>query len=279
METKHIPIAKIDRSKRLRAINPTWAQTLADEARETGPQWPAIEVVETAKGYRLVSGGHRTAAAELLGLTEIEAKVFGNDEFADEASIRLREIRENMLRYELTALDRAVHLATWKEIHESVAGPAKRGRKSRQEELAQNSAAIFAGTFSKAAATALGISERSVQVAVQVACSITEAVRHRISAHSIADTMSELIQLAGETPDRQDTIAGMLLAEPPLAHTVAEAIALIDKLPAPKKLEKWEAAAARFGRLTLSEQDRFFEANSASVDRSLAARSNGRKAA
>ncbi|MBB4302316.1 ParB family chromosome partitioning protein [Rhodobium orientis] len=271
MKRERIAISAIDASGRLRPINPDWVETLAEQIA-TGITLPAIEVVERKEGYRLIAGGHRLKAHEKAGLDVIEADVCPANEFADEAAVRLREIQENMLRYELTALDRAVHLATWKELHESVAGPAKRGRKKATEELPQNSAAIFAGTFSKAAAKALKVSERAVQAAVQVATGIAPDVRERIAFLKIADTMSELIELSKQARARQDAIAGLLTSEPPAASTVADAIAIIDRRPPPRTLEQWEAASSRFGRLSDAEQDRFFEANAAAVDRWLARR-------
>jgi ParB family chromosome partitioning protein len=280
MQVISITIADIDRSKRLRAINRDWAQALADEAREAGaPQWPPIEVVRTEKGYRLISGGHRIEAAVLLGLDEIEAKVFENAEFADEAAIRLREIRENMLRYELTALDRAIHLIAWKEIYETANAVDRRGGDRRSK---INSADLrnrsFVERFSLAAAKVLAVSEDSIGRSLKVAKGISEPVRLRISAHPIANTMSELVKLSGETAERQERIVGLMLAEPPMAGSVDEAIAIIDRMPAPRQLELWETVSARISRLPEGQIDRVFDALAPQI-MAWVARQQGKRAA
>lgn len=284
MQVQTIRIAEIDRSKRLRAINPDWAQALADEAREAGtPQWSPIEVVRVDKGYRLISGGHRTEAVVLLGLEEIEAKVFEREEFADEAAIRLREIRENMLRYELTALDRAIHLVAWKDIYETANAVDRRGGDRRSKAVQTNSADLhnrsFAERFSLAAAKALSISEDSIKRSLKVAKGIAETVRIRISAHDLARNMSELLLLSGETADRQEKIVGLMLAVPPAANSVAEAIAIIDRVPAPRQLELWETVYVRLSKMTEAQQDRLFDQMAPAIERWIASRSTGRKAA
>lgn len=286
MQVQSIKIADIDRSKRLRAINPDWVQALADEAREAGsPQWPPIEVVALDKGYRLISGGHRTEAAVLLGLGEIEAKVFDRSEFADEAEIRLREVRENLLRYELTALDRAIHLVAWKEIYETANAVDKRGgdRRSKGTNPASdtNSADLrnrsFAERFSLAAAKVLSVSEDSIGRSLKIAKGISEPVRLKISAHPIANNASELLKLCGETATRQAQIVGLLLSDPPNAANVDEAISIVDRVPAPRQLELWEATTAKLMRLPDTQLDRVFESLAPKIMAWMARK--GRKAA
>lgn len=272
MTIQTIKIADIDRGRRLRPIDPKWSATMA-ERLAAGERLPPIEVVETAPGaYRLISGGHRTEAHVLAGLTTIEADVRPASDYPSEAWVLLREAQENLVRYELTALDRAVHLSTWKDCHEEIHGAAKRGRKpvrTSEEELAQNSAA-FAGTFSAAAAAALRISERSVQVAVQVARQIPAALRERIAHHPIADVMSELVQLSRQGADRQGRIVALILAEQ--ARTVADAVAMLDRTPQPERLAGWQKLSDGFGRLKEGDRYAFFDAHADAIDLWRAAR-------
>lgn len=283
MQALTVKISQIDATRGLRAVSDAWAQTMAEEAqRDGGPKWQPIDVVEVGTGkYRLVDGRRRLAASIRLGLDAVEARVLTAAEYADEATIQLHEIKANMLQSGVTALERAVYLAAWKDLHEAVNGPAKRGRKSAAE-LAQNSAAIqlgeFIGLFSAVAATTLGISERSVQVAVQVARGLSPTVKARIAPTPLADTMSELLLLSGETAERQERIVGLLLAEPPSALHVAEAIAIIDRVPAPRQLEMWETVYGRLSKLPDTQLDRLFDQMAPAIERWLAAKS-GRKAA
>lgn len=282
MQVKTVKIADIDRSQRLRAINKDWAQALADETREAGvPQWPPIEVIALDKGYRLIAGGHRTEAAVLLGLEEIEAKVFDRAEFADEATIRLREIRENLLRYELTALDRAIHLFAWKEIYETANAVDKRGgarRGKHIDQIIKSDYLVFTERFSAAAAKVLAISEASVVRSVRIAKGMSEGVRLRISAHPLANNVSELLQLSGETAQRQEKIVGLLMSDPPTAASVAEAIALIDRMPAPRQLELWEKTSASLARMPEPQLDRVFDSLSPQISAWMA-RKASKKAA
>lgn len=273
MHLQTIQISKIDRSGRLRALNRPWAETLAEEIR-SGERLPPIEVVERGEAFRLIHGNHRTEGHLLAGLAEIEAIVRTPDEYATEAAARLVEIKENLLRFELTALDRAVAIAAWKEIHEGLYEAPKRGRKSTRidpEKLAQDSAS-FSMSFSKAAATALRLSERSIQLSVQIAAGLGLEIRERISAAPVADVASELLQLAHQDPDRQSAIVDLLLSDPPRAASVAEAIAVLDRIPAPLRLAPWERVSDKFGRLGERDQYAFFAAHSDAIDRWIASR-------
>lgn len=275
-DIRPIRIDQIDTSGRLRAVRDAYVAAMV-EAIQAGDALPPIDVVERDNAklpFRLVAGGHRTAAYAAAGSATIWARVFSAGEFADEAAIKLAEIKENMLRFELTVLDRAIHLAKWKEIHEATIPAPKRGRKPAAidpEKLAQDSAA-FSASFTTAAAEALKISERSVQVAVQIAAGIGAPIRDRITGAPIADSQSELLQLAAQAPDRQVAIVNLLLSTPPAARSVAEAVARLDRTPAPAKLAGWQKAAESFARLREQEQFAFFDANADKINLWLATR-------
>ncbi len=274
MSFKSIEIAKIDVGDRLRQIHPGWVQAFADEISQ-GATLSPIEVVETGERFRLITGGHRLQATVSLGRAEIEAKVWPADAFPNEGAMRLKEIQDNVLRFEPTVLDRSVAILAWKEIFEETMPKPKRGRPSA--EIAADSARIFAERFSAAAARAMGISERSIQVAVQIATGLSSGTRRAIAFAEIADNASELLQLAHQDPGRQAKIVDLLLSEPPQAGSVAEAIAVLDRTPAPAPLAGWERVSDRFSRLPASQQTRFFEAHADAIDRWLASR--GRRAA
>ncbi len=270
MNFQSLEISSIDASGRLRPINPVWVSTFA-EALAEGDDLPPIEVVERGSGYRLVNGAHRLAAHVEVGLSTIDARVFAAAEYADEAAIRLREIRANMATIELTVLDRAVHIAAWKEIYETVNTVDRRGGKRRGIEPATNRQ-DFAIRFSAAAAEALDISERSVRIAVQIASGIVPMVRNRIALAPIAKNASELLQLSHQDGARQAAIVDLLLSEPPQAGSVADAIAVIDRIPAPTKFTGWERVSDRFSRLSPADQGRFFAAHADAIDVWMATR-------
>lgn len=275
MTIQSIDISRIDTTGRLRQINPDWVAAFAQEFQQ-GTVTAPIDVVETQAGYRLITGGHRLAAHVQLGRTHIEACVWPASAFPNEAAMRLKEIQENLLRFEPTELDRAVAILHWKQIFEENQPQPKRGRPTR--EIIANSAKIFVERFSTAAAKAIGISERSVYAAVQIATGLTEATRQRIATAPIADVQSELLQLAVQPAERQAQIVDLLLSDPPGAGSVAEAVAIIDNVPAAAPPAGWERISDRFSRLPEKDQHRFFAIHAEAIDRWQATRPRRRSA-
>ncbi|MDQ2084061.1 ParB N-terminal domain-containing protein [Xanthobacteraceae bacterium Astr-EGSB] len=275
MTIKTIEIAKIDVGQRLRARRQDWVDTFAEQITG-GEELPAIEVVERADGrFALITGEHRMAAHLKAGRAEIVADVKDTAAFADEAACRLREIKENLCRAGLTELDRAVAIATWKAIYEAGNPTPKRGRPKTDEMFAE-SAKIFSSRFSTSSARALGISERSTYVAVEIASGIAEDIRAAIAAHPIADHQAELLALAHQAAARQAKIVKLLLDPESGVHSVADAIAAIDKTPAPAKSAPWEKLADRFAKLKETQQHAFFEAHHDAIELWLAKRGKGK---
>lgn len=249
-----------------RKLDPDWVRTLADMFLVEGQQ-AEIEVCGTEEASTLVFGGHRLAAAELIGWKLIKAEVKTAEEIANEAQRKLREISENLIRRELSVLDKACDLAAWRDIYEATHTVAKAGRPKRAtpDEISRK----FATNFSEAAQRALKIGRDSVFRALKIA-SIAEPVRDRIALHTIADNQSELLLLAAEPRDRQERISRLITGEAEIStETVAEAIALIDRLPRPTVAPGWQKLAERFSTLKESEQDRFFELHEGAIRRWL----------
>jgi ParB family chromosome partitioning protein len=281
-----LDLASIDASGRLRKTLPLRVEALAEDLDQRGLLTP-IEVVGPLgdESYRLVYGAHRLAAARLLGWAEIQAVIHAPDAFADEAETRLREIRENLMRFELNPLERAVAIAAWRDIYEAAHGKVKRGPKAKKSSdgISANFAQIqpsgdlddqsanFALCFSEAAQAAFGLSHRAIYLALKIAA-ISAEIRDRIADSALAANQSELLQLATQSPERQAQIVGLLLAEPPAAASVAEAIAVLDKVPATRKPKPWEKLSDSFSRLKQAEQHRFFEAHREAVELWLAER-------
>ncbi|MES0164886.1 ParB N-terminal domain-containing protein [Mesorhizobium sp. M0027] len=258
-----IDVCLIDVAAGRRKLDPAWVETLADLFRTQGQKTP-IEVIATGERYRLVFGHHRLAAAKLLASPAIAAVVKSPEDFASEAEIALAEITENLARRELSALDRAVDIARWREIYEA-AHVANRGGRPKKITL-EETTAKFAVSFSEAARKAFGLSERSIFNAVKIATIATD-VRDQIALHGIADNQSELLALAAEQPTRQADIAALLTSEPPQASSVADAIAILDRTPKPATEPRWQKLATDFSKMKTSEQDRFFELHEAAIQR------------
>ena len=272
IDIRAIPLDLIEVGSRLRSLDRDWVATLADSIRENGQQSP-IEVVAVGERFRLVFGAHRIGAMRLLQADAILAVVKGTAEVARTVDERLREIAESLVRRELTVLDHAVSVATWRDIYNAINPVPKPGRpkKVSSAEAEEEISLRFATSFSEAAKRAMDVSRAAVFRALKVA-SIAPELREKLTAHPIADNQSELLALAAETHARQVAIVALLTADPAQAGSVADAIAIIDKLPAPAAVMPHQRLAEGFARLKPEERDRFFEMHVDDIDRWLAAK-------
>ena len=283
LELAGLDLAAIDAPDRLRKALPARVEALAEDIDERGLLTP-IEVVGPSDngGFRLIYGAHRLAAAKLLGWAEIPAIIHAPDAFADEAETRLREIRENLMRFELNPLERAVAIAAWRDIYEAANGKVKPGRKAKKADAGisaklaliqtggdlDDQSAKFAVCFSEAAQAAFGLSHRAIFRALKIA-TISPEIRDRIAESALACNQSELLKLADQSPDRQAQIVGLLLAEPPAAASVDEAVAIIDKRPPEAKLEPWVRVGDIFSRLRKADQFRFLDQHRDTIEQWL----------
>ena len=88
---------------------PDNVEGLAESIREIG----LLNPITVTKSLRLVAGGNRLAAYRFLGRPEIEAKVIDLDDLDAE----LAEIDENLMRNELTVLERGEQFLRRKQIY------------------------------------------------------------------------------------------------------------------------------------------------------------------
>lgn len=264
--------AEIIVGNRLRKVLPDRVATLQISFEEKGHLTP-IDLVEVEGGMRLIYGAHRLAARIASGADDIRAVLHPKGTFGSETEILLREIAENFDRFELTALERAANVAALRDIHLAENGPAKRGPKAKQspDEAMDEMSAKLALNFPEVVQRTLKLSRRDVFRALKVA-SIALELREQLAAHPIADNQSELLALAAETPARQAKMVALLVADQAKVTSVAEAIAIIDRLPPPVVLRPYERLSEGFSRLRIEERDRFFEIHSDDIDRWLAAR-------
>ena len=271
MSITKIPVSEIAVLPGRRRLDPAWVETLSDMFASQGQMVP-IEVIATGVTFRLVFGGHRLAAAKLIGWTEIDAEVKSPADFANQAEITLREITENLARRDLSVLDRAVDITRWREAYDAAHTVSKGGRR-RKDANPEELTAKFAVSFSVAAQKTFGLSERSIFNAIKVA-SIAADVREDIALHAVADNQSELLLLASETAERQLQIAALLTCDPAKAVSVADAIAIIDRTPKTPAEPGWQKVAKSFSGLKPVDQDRFFDLHEAAIRRWLKGRSD-----
>jgi len=202
MTPQTIAIASIDASDRLRPVDPLKAEAISAAIEEKGLIQPVVVRADPAgAGYRLVAGAHRLAALVLLGRTELRvgAEIVIREEESDDDA-RLSEIFENVFRGELNALDRAIHLATAKKIHEAKRGE-QRGRKRRDVEFKEDkiipqTGIISSERFTKEAAQRIGLAESKVQEAIRIFERLDPETIAAVRGTMVEGNQNELRQLA-----------------------------------------------------------------------------------
>lgn len=199
-----IPLASIDIGERLRPVSEPHAALTAENIQQVGRLRQPIEVRQMGDRYGLIAGRHRLRAIELLGWATIPAFVF--DCTDDEAL--LAEIDENLVRHELNPLDRAVSLAKRKEVYErlhpeTVAGVAGAEAKHRATEII---------SFARSTAEKVGLTERTIQLAVSIARDLSPEVRAAIAGTALALKQAELLALARVPADLQLAVANLVLS-------------------------------------------------------------------
>jgi ParB family chromosome partitioning protein len=238
-----IPLAQIDVGPRLRSVDPAWVELLAASLGERGQDTPiTVRPAEEAGRYILVAGGHRVAAAEVAGLETLDA--FVTEATDDEAT--LAEIDENLMRRELSPLDRAVFLAARKDVYERLNPTAAHGKaKKNKGKEKTTSLSSFPLAFAQATATRLGLDPRSIQRAIARAA-IPADVRAMIAGTPVAQSGAELDKLARLPLATQRKVAACLARAENPARTVAAAVNMVvGPLPAAPSIDQ----AREFQRL------------------------------
>ncbi len=209
MNIKKITVVDIDDSKRLRPIDTVYVEELKASFTERGAMMTPIEVRPSGDGYVLVAGAHRLRAAQGLGWQKIDAVVFDGTE--EEAL--LREIDENLVRHDLTALDRAIFVArreaVWLENHPGL---------TSQEIAAQNRwHATDIMSFASNSAKTLGVTAKTVHRWLDLAGvveGLSAEVKAKITGTDIANKPGEIRAIAAlASDDERLAVLGRLLVD------------------------------------------------------------------
>lgn len=248
-------VAEIDASERLREISEAHAQVIAAsmlEHEKAGGrrQLQPVELVRRGDKLRLVFGAHRLRAHQINGWEEIDAEIV---ELTD-AQLRLREIDENLIRHELTALDRARFLLERKRIYEAINPSAKHGGDRRSDQVAN----LAIWSFSADIAEKTGLSERTVRRAVELAANLSDAVIARLHDTPLASNQGALEALAKQPHDRQMAALDLMFDAASPSKTVGEAFARLDgKVIKPAEEKHLSKAIDLWGRMSAKDRRSF----------------------
>ena len=194
-------INSISVNDRKRKLNTEKVANLAESFSLLGQLEP-ITVANNGDKYILLAGWHRLEAARRLGWDTIDANIFdGND-----LEYELVEIDENLMRNDLTVLEQGEHLARRQELLGYKHG-GDRKSDEYQEEI------ISSRKSQSEIAAEIGITDRSARNRMQVARNIIPEAKELIRDTPIADSTTQLLELARMKPDEQIAVAKQAAAE------------------------------------------------------------------
>lgn len=241
-----VPLTDILIPDRLRPLDEAHAKSLAVSIKRRGLLHPITlrKTPPATKGFKpwiLTAGYHRLRAHEILGLQEISGFEFD----ADGASAQILEIEENLHRYDLSPIDRAIFVQKRRELHEQQYGEIKRGgAKGKRISLWSDELGEIADR--------IGLSERMLKRADKIGRDLTPELRDAIRATPMAYNEGLLYRLARTEPAKQRVAAARIAEGKPIDTEVRE----LTGKSAPKSpyLKSLNAAYGAFCRLSLKEQ-------------------------
>lgn len=194
---------------RARFRNPARVMRLADNIEEVGLLNPiTVRPSKDGQGFILVCGGHRLAAFGELKRETIPAFV---RQLTDEQA-RQVEVQENLVREDLTVLDRALHLATEKAIYEARNPVAKRGGDRRSDQM-RNVAHLISSRFTLDMAEALDCGEDTIKRAIQIAKGVTPELQAEITGTDLENNQAQLLKLVKYPEERRPVLARIMREE------------------------------------------------------------------
>lgn len=210
-----VSIKDIKISDTRRAVDPLNVGRLAESIQTIGLQNPVV----ITEDYHLVSGRHRLEAVKSLGRDTIEANVLP----LSSEGAELAEIDENLIRKEVTGLERGTLMNRRDELLTAMGVRAKSGDNQFNKEVVSYSTPP---KTTKEIAAEIGIGERQAQRMKQVARDIIPEVKAMIQDTPMADRLNSLVELSRKTPEQQKAIGEVIKTS--RAMTVREAETIIN---------------------------------------------------
>lgn len=189
-----LDIAEIKVGHRKRKLNEEKIDSLVESYKRIGQLQP-VTVIKDNGMYKLLAGLHRLEAAKRSGWQLIKASLFEGDDIAAE----LAEIDENLMRNDLTVLEQGEHLQRRQELV---------GYKQGDNRFTVDRGDIMTPLkTTPEIAQEIGLTERSAQRRMQVARNIVPEVKDTIRNTEIANSTTQLLELARLAPEEQVEVA------------------------------------------------------------------------
>lgn len=249
---------------RLRAVDPAYVEVLAESVRQSGLQTP-VTVRQRGGAVVLVAGAHRLEACRALGHETIRADLVGE---IDDDQASLIEIDENLVRRDLSALDRAVFLterqAVWLRMYPETAGQVAAG-KGRQRSATDKMSAAEIGmpSFADATAARINLTPRTIRRDVALVRALDAQARATLAGSDLADNASALRRIAALSAPHQRIVASHVAGGRSLADALAR---VVPQPPRDAVADQTAALLAAWGRAGSAARARFLTSIGASVD-------------
>ena len=165
-----------------------------------------------------------------------------------ELEYELMEIDENLIRRELTVLDRAELLKRRKEIYEELHPETRKGYASlgnlkqfmNTEVADERNFGKGVKRFTKKEEEKTGVSERSIYEYIQIATDLTEEVKDMIRKTELADRKKDLLAISRLEPDEQKYVVGKFLGGGSVKKAIQEVLIERRKSEMEKIKEQWD---------------------------------------
>ncbi len=195
-------------------------EQLADSIREVG----LLNPITVTPGRILLTGYHRLEACKLLQWSEIPAQVLEAEASTENLPLlwQLAEIDENLIRNDLDVLERSEQEARRQDVYEQLHPETKHGGAPGAAGGGKQAKGERISSFAEDTASKTGVSPRSVQQDLQIAKKILPEVKAVVRGTQLADSKTDLLQLARLKPEEQKAVAETLKSEP--METVKQAI-------------------------------------------------------
>lgn len=260
-----VPIDVIYDGDRLRDIDPAWAAVMAAHLEAGRRLTPIVlrrpEADESiTHEFALVAGGHRLAGHRLAGRLSIMAEI----RECSRLEARREEVEENLIRNELSPLDRAFFLREHKKVYELLHPETAHGGDRKSRKFNDNSKSQTLGLdpkrFTAEAARLCNLSETTIQSAIALANALDPQAVRLLRGTAVARNAAELRRLAEEPGDRQLVLAGLI--RDGKAETVAKARLAAGTAPTGEgdpQEALFQRICSNWARLDAKTQKRFLE--------------------
>jgi hypothetical protein len=192
-----VPVDDIIVGKRARGLDETAVESLMESIQSVG----LLHAISLSEDKHLIAGLHRLEAVKQLGWTTIPAHVLKGER----DNLELVEIDENLIRAELTALERAEHLSRRRELYESLHPESMHGYGPGRGHTGAQSGREPG--FARATASRMGQSATTIRRHLKIAEDLPIEVRDLIRSTPVADSWKELLKLAGLPKEEQQLVA------------------------------------------------------------------------